>query len=92
MTERFDTAYHEERQGRVRAVLIATETWLSSADVAQIDEFLDANDLLAEANVRVDQDIFEDIRALAADMGLSENLVAPLATLDPAHTNPDGPT
>lgn len=92
MSQGFDTTHHEERQGRVRAVLIATETGLSTENVALVDELIDANEygialetltaLLAEANVPIDRAVYEDIRILAADMELSEGLAEQLAILD----------
>jgi hypothetical protein len=84
MITRYDAAYYEELQGRLRALLVEFDRWLSTQQATFLTELIDANecgialeimsDLLREADARVDKTAADEAAGLAERMHLNSSV------------------
>jgi hypothetical protein len=90
VSDRFDATYYEDMRGRARGLLIAVAGRFTAAEVAVIDELIDANEpgvalemlcqMLADSDVPVETRIIDQLSCLAREMGMA-NLAARSQTL-----------
>jgi hypothetical protein len=76
----FAPDYYDRLQAQLRALLIATGSWISPEQLSLFNELVDANepgvalDMLTEAfaasDARIDETLFRDIQSLAEQMNL----------------------
>lgn len=86
-----DRAYHEEMQGRVRGVLIALESKMSSEEAHSVGDLIDNNeygialewlvDTLVEEGIAVEAPLLDDIQALLNRMKLPSDTLGQLRIL-----------
>jgi hypothetical protein len=86
-----DLDYYEELQARLRALLIAIGTWISTEQLSLFNELVDANelgialDMLSEALVtsgaRIDATLFRGMQSLTEQMKLKLEVVDRLRPL-----------
>lgn len=87
----FAPDYYEELQARLRALLIATGTWISTEQLSLLNELVDANEpgialdmfseALATSGARIDETLFRDTQSLAEQMKLKPEVVDRLRPL-----------
>jgi hypothetical protein len=90
-TSDFSQNYHEEMQGKVRAILTMTGASISERDLSLFNNLVDANeygialDMLTEALVsssaRIDPAVFREIQTLSEQMKLEPEVVDRLRPL-----------
>jgi hypothetical protein len=88
---RYDAAYFEDLQGRLRALLISIADQLSPQTIRLADEMIDAaecgialdmlSEMLVESGARIDKQILADIAGLVDTMGLEAETVNRLRPL-----------